>query len=509
MKPSRITTELAVDEPLQQHAEWRFDAEDRQYLDNQVRGCETHLVQSLLSGLTATWARVAGASPPLKRGDCVCLAGSDGGVSLVTKALAATLAIAGAVFGVCILPATAGGMALIAIGGALPPEITGLPRAPFATPSAVDCDIQTGRCYRVQSHGTGSYPVGTADESGVVKLTPLPQIMLLGAGAGGGQVGGDLLGTVPGNILVVGFYNRPLAQVPPNQGDVMRFDGQQWAPAAPAAGVTWAGDLAGSTNAVQRVAEISGAPSGVVTVGAVMRGVPGTPLRTGRIAANVAGGAATVVLQPAQLTAQILELTGALTQDTDVVLPALDQYALFVANRTTGAFRLRVRTANGQGVVLPRGASEWIYCDGVDIRGRPAGMQRIVDTLDWTHTQSTTWATFTDPNWDVSGTSLFVPNVLPGDVLIIDGFMQGWINAPSSGGAAVRLSVNDGAFQPLAGTEARVAQVNELQLISVHARHVVQNAGQLELLVEGRTGSASVTLTLRFAASLRVLHLRP
>jgi hypothetical protein len=509
MKPSRITTELAVDEPLQQHAEWRFDAEDRQYLDNQTRGCETHLVQSLLSGLTATWVRVAGASAPLRRGDCVCLAGSDGGVSIATKALAATLAIAGAVFGVCILPAAPGGMALVAIGGALPPEITGLPRAPFATPSAVDCDTQTGRCYRVQSHGTGSYPVGTADESGVMKLTPLPQIMLLGAGAGGGQVGGDLLGSVPGNILVVGFYNRPLAQVPPSQGDVMRFDGQRWAPTAAPAPVAWGGDLAGSTNNAQRVAEISGAQNGVVTVGAVVRSVPGTPLRTGRIAANVAGGAATIVLQPNQLTAQIIELTGALTQDTDVVLPALDQYALLVVNRTTGAFRLRVKTANGQGILLPPGASEWVYCDGTDIRGRPSGMQRVVDSHEWTHTQSAAWATFTDPNWDVAGPSLFIPNALPGDVLLIDGFAQAWINAQSSGGAAVRLGINDAGYRPLTQTEARVAQVNELQLISVHARHVVQSAGQLEILFDGRTGSASVTLTLRFAASLRVLHIRP
>jgi hypothetical protein len=176
--PSRITTALEVDEPLRQDADYRFDDEDRAYLDDQIRGCQTHLTQSLLRGATATWSRVASTSAAVARGDCLCLAGWDEGLPRVTRALAPALDLAGIVFGVALVAAPPGAQVLAAINGAVPASVTGLGAANAA--QAVECDPSTGRCRVVPKYLATSYPVGIADIFGTLRIAVMPRAPILG-----------------------------------------------------------------------------------------------------------------------------------------------------------------------------------------------------------------------------------------------------------------------------------------------------------------------------------------
>ena len=72
--PSKITTALEVDDPLVQNAGFAFGKDDRQYLDNQIRGVQQHLVNALIRGRHGTYVKIAGSSPALAAGDVVCLA---------------------------------------------------------------------------------------------------------------------------------------------------------------------------------------------------------------------------------------------------------------------------------------------------------------------------------------------------------------------------------------------------------------------------------------------------
>ena len=65
---SAIITDLAVDDPIVIDSEYEFDEHDRRYIDNQILGIETHLVNALLRGVTGTYALVDGSSPALASG---------------------------------------------------------------------------------------------------------------------------------------------------------------------------------------------------------------------------------------------------------------------------------------------------------------------------------------------------------------------------------------------------------------------------------------------------------
>lgn len=183
-----IVTDLAVDAALQQDANYRFDRNDRQYIDNQIRGVEQHLVDALILGVHATFVRVASSSSALVAGDCVCLSTTTGALE-VTKALSAALSNAGSVFGVVILPAQPGAFALIAIGGALPNSLTGLPTA---STGPVKVNPTSGRC-QAGVVGPSDYGVGFLAYSGYLNVV-------------GGSVGNPLASpTISGNINITGF----------------------------------------------------------------------------------------------------------------------------------------------------------------------------------------------------------------------------------------------------------------------------------------------------------------
>lgn len=188
--PSKITTDLAVDSPLVQNAGFAFDRDDRQYIDNQIRGVEQHLVDALIKNRHATYIRVNGSSASLAAGDVACVS-NEQAEPQVTKAVAAALTDAVSSLAVVVRPASPGAMALVAIGGVLPPSVTGL-----ATNSAgyVRANTTTGRCERVASLSAGDYGIGVVSKSGHMQVVP-------GIGVGATGASSITPGT-PGHLTV-------------------------------------------------------------------------------------------------------------------------------------------------------------------------------------------------------------------------------------------------------------------------------------------------------------------
>jgi hypothetical protein len=81
---------------------------------------------------------------------------------------------------------------------------------------------------------------------------------------------------------------------------------------------------------------------------------------------NVAGNS-NVALNQAQWGSGIIVLTGALTGNIAVTVPAAaDRW--IVSNQTSGLFSLTFKTAAGAGVVIPSGTAYELWCDTVDVK---------------------------------------------------------------------------------------------------------------------------------------------
>ena len=77
-------------------------------------------------------------------------------------------------------------------------------------------------------------------------------------------------------------------------------------------------------------------------------------------------GSADVVLAAKEANVAQLVLTGALTGNINVIVPAVaGQWT--VKNNTTGAFTLALKTQNGVGVVVPQGVALQLVCDGTNV----------------------------------------------------------------------------------------------------------------------------------------------
>lgn len=89
------------------------------------------------------------------------------------------------------------------------------------------------------------------------------------------------------------------------------------------------------------------------------------PRVTGRLSLSVAGGA-NVTLTRAQAANDILEFTGALTANIQVIVPlAVDEW--IVLNNTSGAFTLTVIGATGTGIAIAQGKRAIVYSDGTNL----------------------------------------------------------------------------------------------------------------------------------------------
>ncbi len=169
MPSTIIASQLAVDPALVMDANYKFNATQRRYIDDQIRAIEQHLVDNLINGRHATWFTLSGASVAVTAGDTVCLSGVPG---LVTKSNATDLDSVLSALGVVIQAASPGGKVLVAISGVVPPSITGL----GTTAGFVRIDTATSVCERVAGLSTGDFVIGTVDAAGYLHVMPSPKV---------------------------------------------------------------------------------------------------------------------------------------------------------------------------------------------------------------------------------------------------------------------------------------------------------------------------------------------
>jgi hypothetical protein len=80
---------------------------------------------------------------------------------------------------------------------------------------------------------------------------------------------------------------------------------------------------------------------------------------------NVAG-TGDLTLSGTQLNRISYNLTGALTGNRNIIVPAtIQQY--WITNATTGAFTLTVKTSAGTGIAVAQNAAQILYCDGTNV----------------------------------------------------------------------------------------------------------------------------------------------
>lgn len=66
-----------------------------------------------------------------------------------------------------------------------------------------------------------------------------------------------------------------------------------------------------------------------------------------------------------QSRAAMLKITGTLTQDHTITIPAVSKHYI-VWNATSGDYSLTIKTSGGTGVTVEQGNKAWVMCDGTD-----------------------------------------------------------------------------------------------------------------------------------------------
>lgn len=87
----------------------------------------------------------------------------------------------------------------------------------------------------------------------------------------------------------------------------------------------------------------------------------------GRLVKSTAGGAGTVALSAAEALNGTIALTGTITGNKVVTVPATPTMAWLVTNSTTGNFSVTFRSASGVGVVVPQGVTMQLFSDGTNV----------------------------------------------------------------------------------------------------------------------------------------------
>lgn len=82
---------------------------------------------------------------------------------------------------------------------------------------------------------------------------------------------------------------------------------------------------------------------------------------------SVAGGAGDTTLSDYEYRNRILVLTGVLTGNRNVIVPATEGLPWIVHNNTSGAFTITVKTSGGTGVTITQGTHALVYSDGTNI----------------------------------------------------------------------------------------------------------------------------------------------
>lgn len=85
----------------------------------------------------------------------------------------------------------------------------------------------------------------------------------------------------------------------------------------------------------------------------------------GRLSKSVAGSS-DVTLTTTEARNGILEFTGTLTGNINVIVPTKTRRYI-VYNATSGSFSLTVKTSGGTGVAVTQSTRAWVYCDGTNV----------------------------------------------------------------------------------------------------------------------------------------------
>jgi len=176
---SKIKTELSVDSPKSLSATYRMDTHDRRYIDNQILGMETHLVDALIRGRLASYFKVVGGGT---RGYAVCAA-SDGAATEPSVKVATTsnIATANGPIGVLVATVPSGGWGLVVTGGSIPKSVHGLAGPGYAKVGS------TGSLSLEASPSGTDYVVGYVDTAGWLRV----DCHVGTYNAGGGGASGD------------------------------------------------------------------------------------------------------------------------------------------------------------------------------------------------------------------------------------------------------------------------------------------------------------------------------
>ena len=167
---SKITTDIDVDPALTSAELAALTPADRQKIDDQVRGCERHLVDSLLSGAVCTWLTLDGASVAVAAGDVLEPGASAGTVRRLVSSIDAITVVA-----VAMAAAAPGAKVRCALLGRVDPSIIGVLSAGYAV-----ADRTTARVTSAPSPGIGACTIGMIDANGSLWL----RVPGVGAGIG-------------------------------------------------------------------------------------------------------------------------------------------------------------------------------------------------------------------------------------------------------------------------------------------------------------------------------------
>ena len=168
---SKIVTDLTPDDALVINANYSPSISDRRRIDDQNRGAQRHLAESVLRGQQATYFRT---NVDIAIGDVICsaaLAADEAdatvAVRVATKADASALGAANAVLGIAATAAKAGSMVRAVTGGLVGKNTTGLPvgTAGFVRVSSV------GRPEFISSPTSGDFLLGSVDTAGNLSVS--------------------------------------------------------------------------------------------------------------------------------------------------------------------------------------------------------------------------------------------------------------------------------------------------------------------------------------------------
>lgn len=105
--------------------------------------------------------------------------------------------------------------------------------------------------------------------------------------------------------------------------------------------------------------------SGGLNVAGALRG-NASAWALGRLVKSVAGGT-DVTLTETEYNHPILEFTGALTDNINVIVPLTSGAIWIVYNQTSGSFTLTVKGATGTGVTVTQGSRAILYSNGTNV----------------------------------------------------------------------------------------------------------------------------------------------